>query len=436
MSCKVILNGIEYSEEEFNKFISNNKSELLLNIADNSDMLEGFSDFIDNEVNIKTEVSDLFENNSEPYNQLYSQYLKSLNKPNTNPILLGNQQEQVTKFTELQERLNNPEFIEGAKFAYENSEELQQLGTQEQYSKYLDAIFPDSKVKEIVYHGTNDKNFTPKTNRQGIHFGFKKYVEEWLFRTNAPFNQRYYNIKKELEDLEDNDYSETFNKTGKELREEYESLRNRKTYYFPVILNITNPKTTVYKAYNWEKDIIDAKKENKDGLVYPINKDVVNSNYLNGENQVVFEPEQIHILGSKQDIEGFKEFVNRLQFQKSTTQSDTNQSSINNQQIQYQKLGILRQDLIPEESAIRDLAARLADRIGGKVDFINEESEKYAGYNEGNKSTINLHYATLDTPLHEIIFHPLVRALKEKSNQEIDSHIENLISQNIIEKQC
>lgn len=149
MSCKVILNGIEYSEEEFNKFISNNKSELLLNIADNSDMLEGFSDFIDNEVNIKTEVSDLFENNSEPYNQLYSQYLKSLNKPNTNPILLGNQQEQVKKFTELQERLNNPEFIEGAKFAYENSEELQQLGTQEQYSKYLDAIFPDSKVEEM-----------------------------------------------------------------------------------------------------------------------------------------------------------------------------------------------------------------------------------------------------------------------------------------------
>ena len=27
------------------------------------------------------------------------------------------------------------------------------------------------------------------------------------------------------------------------------------------------------------------------------------------EEYVVFEPEQIHILGSKQDIEGFKEFV-------------------------------------------------------------------------------------------------------------------------------
>ena len=27
------------------------------------------------------------------------------------------------------------------------------------------------------------------------------------------------------------------------------------------------------------------------------------------ENTVVFEPEQIHILGNKQDIEGFKKFV-------------------------------------------------------------------------------------------------------------------------------
>src|SRR5690606_21320400 len=59
--------------------------------------------------------------------QLYSQYLESLDKPNTNPILQGNQQEQVKKFTELQERLNNKEFLEGAKNAFESSEELQNV---------------------------------------------------------------------------------------------------------------------------------------------------------------------------------------------------------------------------------------------------------------------------------------------------------------------
>lgn len=37
------------------------------------------------------------------------------------------QQEQARKFAELQERLNNKEFLEGAKNAFESSEELQNV---------------------------------------------------------------------------------------------------------------------------------------------------------------------------------------------------------------------------------------------------------------------------------------------------------------------
>ena len=53
----------------------------------------------------------------------------------SNPSFI--QQEQVKKFAELQERLNNKEFLEGAKNAFESSEELQQFGTQEQYNDYI-----------------------------------------------------------------------------------------------------------------------------------------------------------------------------------------------------------------------------------------------------------------------------------------------------------
>lgn len=60
-------------------------------------------------------------------NNSFQQFQQSLNKPNTNPILQGNQQEQVKKFAELQERLNNKEFLEGAKSAFESSEELQNV---------------------------------------------------------------------------------------------------------------------------------------------------------------------------------------------------------------------------------------------------------------------------------------------------------------------
>jgi hypothetical protein len=93
----------------------------------------------------------------------------------------------------------------------------------------------------------------------------------------------------------------------------------------------------------------------------------------------------------------------------------------------FQKVNnvILRPDLIAEESAIRDLAARLSDRIGGKVNFISDLSIEYSGFNEGSYSVINLAKATLDTPIHEIVGHPLIRAIKEsKELKNLDNFIE------------
>ena len=78
------------------------------------------------------------------------------------------QQEQVKKFAELQERLNNKEFLEGAKGAYESTPALQQYGTQEQYNDYIARVSLgiiknpssgeynyESQVKDIVYHFSN-----------------------------------------------------------------------------------------------------------------------------------------------------------------------------------------------------------------------------------------------------------------------------------------
>ena len=43
---------------------------------------------------------------------------------------------------------------EGVDFAFKQTPELSNIGTMEQYSEYLDTIFPESKVKDIVYHRT------------------------------------------------------------------------------------------------------------------------------------------------------------------------------------------------------------------------------------------------------------------------------------------
>jgi hypothetical protein len=83
--------------------------------------------------------------------QDFQSFQQSLNKPNTNPILQGNQQEQAKKFTELQERLSNKEFLEGAKNAFESSEELQNVYYEAAgFSKQINEIADTKKVDEFI----------------------------------------------------------------------------------------------------------------------------------------------------------------------------------------------------------------------------------------------------------------------------------------------
>ena len=81
--------------------------------------------------------------------------------------------------------------------------------------------------------------------------------------------------------------------------------------------------------------------------------------------------------------------------------------------INYQNTqSVSDQGIIASEKTIRDLAAKIADRIGMSVRFESDRSKQYKGKIENNVAYINLAYATLDTPIHEILGHPIIRALK------------------------
>jgi hypothetical protein len=88
---------------------------------------------------------------------------------------------------------------------------------------------------------------------------------------------------------------------------------------------------------------------------------------------------------------------------------------------QYQK-GYINDNLKETEFAIRDLSERLASRIGIKVKLENKKNKNYSGYIQGNTALINLAYATLDTPVHEIMGHPIIRVIKNKDleKEELD----------------
>ena len=42
---------------------------------------------------------------------------------------------------------------EGIDYVFEQNQKLKEIGTKKQYNKYLKTIFPESKVKDIVYQG-------------------------------------------------------------------------------------------------------------------------------------------------------------------------------------------------------------------------------------------------------------------------------------------
>lgn len=165
--------------------------------------------------------------------------------------------------------------MEDIDYVFSQSPELASIGTKAQYLQYLSTIFKTSKVKDIVYHGS------PKSKLEK--------VEGISFWTNEKGNAYAYNIERS------NDNSEGFVTSA--------------------IVNIKNPyihqeDVNSRFATTTPKDLIDsAKSKNADGAIWKDVEDIGGR-----ETQiVVFEQEQIHILGSKQDIDGFKEFVNKTQ---------------------------------------------------------------------------------------------------------------------------
>ena len=142
-------------------------------------------------------------------------------------------------------------------------------------------------------------------------------------------------------------------------------------------------------------------KNNEDGIIGALDIDFDEDGYpeIFANSYVVFEPEQIHILGSKQDIEGFKDFVQGKQFQKLTEEEKAKTI----EQVTKEHRSI---------TALKDLSAKLAHRIGGKIKFENRTDVDWKGYNQGNTSVLNEAYMTPDTPFHEILAHPIIRAIK------------------------
>jgi hypothetical protein len=292
------------------------------------------------------------------------------------------------------------EVKEGIKELFNSNAELASIGTPEQYSQYLDTIFPNSKVKDIVYRGgekedgrlfqyftknsseayiyskaniTKGGNITERNPIAAINKQAEKYTDnkygkgtyEILLLPNDWQSLIYEALDISLMDI---DYNLT--EKGKKLFNELQEKNNKKeqllkslnkkdidllnsinivkNLYDTIKIESENDLTKPYDDANYQNNIGKYNKARKyidDVLgVASIRQDIgkITANVINITNpykdEIVQEDltndkdayksghdgaflmdgdhflvksntEQIHTLGNKQDIEGFKDFV-------------------------------------------------------------------------------------------------------------------------------
>jgi hypothetical protein len=169
---------------------------------------------------------------------------------------------------------------EDINFVFEENPDLITIGTKEQYEKYLETIFPESKVKDIVYHRGPEKIerfYRSKIkNRNGKRFYFSPFN---TYRYGQQVTQALLNIKNLAIPYDDN-FLDEVNKKHPEYTE-----GKSKWFHLPA---------QIY---------VDADKYGYDG--------VADLDGSSNDEYSVYSPDQIHVLGSKKDIKCFKKHVQK-----------------------------------------------------------------------------------------------------------------------------
>jgi hypothetical protein len=219
----------------------------------------------------------------------------------------------------------------------------QKQQAQQLYSQYLDTIFPDSKIKDIVYHGgsllVGDK-FSKEFSMSGE--GAQAYGAGIYLTSDIENANRYkklaeskgkigkvYSIIINSEKIIDwnGEISEEIRNNFLKKYPEFSYLKNIDTYddiYRALVNKVTSEKGK--NRLNAEQEITNLFKNliGNDAMFVDMPKGLMDRTIA--YRHYIVEPEQIHMLGSKQDIEGFKEFADAINQKQNTLPSREYQS--------------------------------------------------------------------------------------------------------------
>ena len=163
--------------------------------------------------------------------------------------------------------------------------ELGDKGTPEKYEEYLKTVFPGTKIPNILFHAT-------KTD-------FNEFDPAYMSKGNLSFGDGFY--------FTDNmDTHKSFRLSNKvmpvvvNLQNIYfDSFEAKQRRELPAHNKYVNSHETLQEVKNQHNDFI---RRTYDGVV---------ATYKGINEIVLFDPKNIHILGSQKDIENFESFVER-----------------------------------------------------------------------------------------------------------------------------
>lgn len=187
----------------------------------------------------------------------------------------------IRKFIEAKRMLDNWDYV------FEQNPEIEKIGSRKEYVEYTKSIFPGSKAKQVLFHGGRkgiDKFMTPKdpnfkkrdkatlTGDYGIYFTANKRVAKQYARWHEKKDRQVYCV--------------LVNAKNPMFTDIWFALQVRKA----INEDVFDPEEITDKDY---KKLIDA---GYDSIIWGGERGEV----------VVFEPEQVYILGTQDDLDKFR----------------------------------------------------------------------------------------------------------------------------------
>lgn len=210
----------------------------------------------------------------------------------------------------------------------------------EVYGKYLETIFPESKVEDIVYHGTkydfdefsNEYQGKGSGNDTNVDLGFyfaKNRATAGIFTEGAYAHEATPLLEKLHKEGREEDRVHIINQMTGKIKPLFQKgvygkfVATKDSKILPVLLNIKNPHTIggskFAETYDPKKGLEENREltselqtalQESDGIIVDTeDPHTPFSEELNSDNFIVSNPKQIHILGSLKDEEMFKEFI-------------------------------------------------------------------------------------------------------------------------------